>query len=88
MDDKIHLIFTVYDSDGDGIVSADDMELMLRQLAGSTLRSASAYTILRLHINSNSSCSAEQEVEFVIALFSFAKFVSEVLGSASNGNRL
>lgn len=39
MDDKIHLIFTVYDSDGDGLVSPDDMELMLRQLAGSTLRS-------------------------------------------------
>lgn len=34
----MHLIFAVYDSDGDGIVSADDMELMLRQLAGSTLR--------------------------------------------------
>ena len=29
----------MYDSDGDGVVSADDMELMLRQLAGSTLRS-------------------------------------------------
>ena len=38
VDDKIHLIFTVYDSDGDGLVSADDMQLMLRQLAGSTLR--------------------------------------------------
>ena len=39
VEDKVHLIFTVYDSDGDGLVSADDMELMLRQLAGSTLRS-------------------------------------------------
>ncbi|KAL3158350.1 hypothetical protein ABBQ38_010589 [Trebouxia sp. C0009 RCD-2024] len=38
VDDKVHLIFTVYDSDGDGLVSADDMELMLRQLAGSALR--------------------------------------------------
>lgn len=37
VDDKVHLIFTMYDSDGDGVVSADDMELMLRQLAGSTL---------------------------------------------------
>ena len=43
VDDKIHLIFTVYDSDGDGIVSADDMELMLRQLAGRTLRCFSAH---------------------------------------------
>ena len=41
IEDKVNLIFTVYDSDGDGLVSADDMELMLRQLAGSTLRSAS-----------------------------------------------
>ena len=40
VDDKVHLIFTVYDSDGDGLVSADDMELMLRQLAGSALRLA------------------------------------------------
>ena len=40
IDDKVHIIFSVYDSDGDGIVSADDMELMLRQLAGSSLRYA------------------------------------------------
>lgn len=40
MDDKVHLIFTIYDSDGDGLVSAADMELMLRQLAGNTLRSS------------------------------------------------
>ena len=38
VDDKIHLIFTIYDSDGDGLVSSADMELMLRQLAGNTLR--------------------------------------------------
>jgi len=36
-EDKAHLIFNVYDSDGDGLVSADDLELMLRQLAGSSL---------------------------------------------------
>ena len=40
VEDKVNLIFMMYDSDGDGLVSADDMELMLRQLAGSTLRSA------------------------------------------------
>ena len=51
LDDKIHLIFTVYDSDGDGLVSADDMELMLRQLAGSTLRSASGNILPWLHVN-------------------------------------
>ena len=56
VDDKIHLIFTVYDSDGDGLVSADDMELMLRQLAGSTLRSACAKTLLLLRRSRNSTC--------------------------------
>ena len=40
VDDKVHLIFSVYDSDDDGLVAADDMELMLRQLAGSALRYA------------------------------------------------
>lgn len=43
-EDKAHLIFNVYDSDGDGLVSADDLELMLRQLAGSSLRSVSLQT--------------------------------------------
>lgn len=38
IEDKVHLIFNVYDSDGDGLVSGDDLELMLRQLAGSSLR--------------------------------------------------
>ena len=50
VDDKIHFIFTVYDSDGDGLVSSDDMELMLRQLAGSTLRLCPAdSSLLLLH---------------------------------------
>lgn len=41
MEDKVHMIFNVYDSDGDGLVSGDDLELMLRQLAGSSLRYSS-----------------------------------------------
>ena len=58
VDDKIHLIFTVYDSDGDGLVSADDMELMLRQLAGSTLRSASKRiaVVACQQLNNNKTC--------------------------------
>ncbi|KAI8472237.1 MAG: hypothetical protein J3K34DRAFT_414624 [Monoraphidium minutum] len=36
-DDKLQLLFTVFDVDGDGLVSRDDMHVMLRQLAGSTL---------------------------------------------------
>ena len=44
IEDKVHLIFNVYDSDGDGLVSADDLELMLRQLAGSSLRSVAFQT--------------------------------------------
>ena len=35
---KLHLIFTVYDMDGDGVVSAEDLSFMLRQLAGRSLR--------------------------------------------------
>lgn len=46
-DDKVHIIFSVYDSDGDGIVSADDMELMLRQLAGSSLRYSAGLTLFQ-----------------------------------------
>ena len=37
-EDKLQFIFTVYDMDGDGHVAAEDLELMLRQLAGSSLR--------------------------------------------------
>ena len=57
VEDKVNLIFMMYDSDGDGLVSTDDMELMLRQLAGSTLRSA-------LH----SSALAEQSTAICIYL--------------------
>ena len=33
-EDKLRFMFAVYDIDGDGVISRDDMELMLRQLAG------------------------------------------------------
>ncbi|KAK9819212.1 hypothetical protein WJX74_006100 [Apatococcus lobatus] len=36
-EDKLKAIFAVYDIDGDGIVTADDLGLMLRHLAGSSL---------------------------------------------------
>jgi len=36
-DEKLNFMFTVYDVDGDGIVSRDDMDVMLRQLGGTTL---------------------------------------------------
>lgn len=49
IEDKAHLIFNVYDSDGDGLVSADDLELMLRQLAGSSLRSVSLQTLTSIN---------------------------------------
>lgn len=57
VDDKVHLIFTVYDSDGDGLVSADDMELMLRQLAGSALRYALQSLLYLANLLLLSSCS-------------------------------
>ena len=37
-DDRLRFIFNVYDMDGDGHVAAEDLELMLRQLAGRSLR--------------------------------------------------
>ena len=36
-DDQLKFMFAVHDMDGDGVLSKDDLELMLRQLAGSTL---------------------------------------------------
>ena len=38
-EDKLHFLFNVHDMDGNGLLSADDLELMLRQLAGSSLGS-------------------------------------------------
>ena len=35
--DRLRFLFTVHDMDGDGVVTRDDLELMLRQLAGSSL---------------------------------------------------
>mmetsp|Transcript_14457 Transcript_14457/g.43727 ORF Transcript_14457/g.43727 Transcript_14457/m.43727 type:complete len:178 (-) Transcript_14457:4154-4687(-) len=35
-EDKVRFIFTVYDMDGDGAVSREDLELILRQLAGTS----------------------------------------------------
>ncbi|WIA16114.1 hypothetical protein OEZ86_007621 [Tetradesmus obliquus] len=36
-EEKVRFIFRVYDVDGDGLVTHDDMQIMLRQLAGSSL---------------------------------------------------
>eukprot|EP00877_Chromochloris_zofingiensis_P005861 jgi/Chrzof1/1528/Cz10g11080.t1 len=36
-EEKLYFMFLVYDVDGDGVVSRDDMQIMLRQLAGSSL---------------------------------------------------
>jgi len=36
-EDQLRFLFSVHDMDGDGILSKDDLELMLRQLAGSSL---------------------------------------------------
>ncbi len=37
-EDRVRFLFNVYDMDGDGVVSREDLELMLRQLAGTSLR--------------------------------------------------
>ncbi|EFJ43382.1 hypothetical protein VOLCADRAFT_65983 [Volvox carteri f. nagariensis] len=36
-EDKLAFMFAVYDVDGDGFISREDMSMMLKQLAGSTL---------------------------------------------------
>ncbi|KAL4457899.1 hypothetical protein ABPG75_012764 [Micractinium tetrahymenae] len=36
-EDKLRCMFSVYDVDGDGAISEEDMEIVLRQLAGSSL---------------------------------------------------
>ena len=36
-EDQLRFLFSVHDMDGDGVVSRDDLELMLRHLAGSSL---------------------------------------------------
>jgi serine/threonine-protein phosphatase 2B regulatory subunit len=41
-EDRLRLIFAVFDVDGDGRVSPEDLELMVRQLAGSSLACARA----------------------------------------------
>ena len=35
---KLQFLFTVHDIDGDGMLSSEDLQLMLRQLAGTSLR--------------------------------------------------
>ena len=36
-EDQLRFLFVVHDMDGDGVLTRDDLELMLRQLAGSSL---------------------------------------------------
>ena len=36
--EKLRFLFTVHDIDGDGCLSAEDLHVMLRQLAGMSLR--------------------------------------------------
>jgi serine/threonine-protein phosphatase 2B regulatory subunit len=39
-EDKLQLLFRVYDVDGDGLICPEDLELVLRQLGGSALSEA------------------------------------------------
>jgi hypothetical protein len=36
-EDKLRMIFVIFDVDNDGVLSPEDLELMVRQLAGSSL---------------------------------------------------
>ena len=39
-EDRLARIFSVFDVDGDGVISREDLELMVRQLAGSSFTCA------------------------------------------------
>ena len=39
-EDRLTRIFSVFDVDGDGVISREDLELMVRQLAGSSFTCA------------------------------------------------
>jgi len=54
-DDKLQFLFTVYDIDGDGYVGANDMELMLRHLAGASLGDTYITQIVRKALEEASS---------------------------------
>ena len=44
-EDRLRLIFAIFDVDNDGVVSAEDLELMVRQLAGRSLAYVPAFSI-------------------------------------------
>lgn len=46
-EDKLRTMFHVYDVDGDGAISEEDMEIVLRQLAGSSLSDEELKSIIR-----------------------------------------
>lgn len=46
-EDRLRFIFNVYDMDGDGHVAAEDLELMLRQLAGRSLSDEDIAAVVR-----------------------------------------
>jgi hypothetical protein len=41
-EDRLRRIFSVFDVDGDGVISKEDLELMVRQLAGTSFTCARA----------------------------------------------
>lgn len=45
-EDKVRFIFEVYDVDGDGVVSREDMSVVLRQLGGAGLADAAVHELI------------------------------------------
>jgi serine/threonine-protein phosphatase 2B regulatory subunit len=45
-EDKVRFIFEVYDVDGDGVVSREDMSVVLRQLGGAGLADAAVHELV------------------------------------------
>lgn len=69
-DDKIKHLFAIWDVDGDGLVSGEDMELIIRQAAGSSLTSGEVDCLVKtvLKTGGGEKCSGLELKDFQSAL--------------------
>ena len=73
-EEKLRFLFTVHDIDGDGLLSSEDLQVMLRQLAGTSLRCNQSQRILlpisQCGVETHCVCAhnSEEEVKAVVML--------------------
>lgn len=69
-EDKIKHLFAIWDVDGDGFVSSEDMELIIRQAAGSSLTSGEVDCLVKtvLKTAGGDKCSGLELKDFHAAL--------------------